>query len=557
MTMLDTLCMNCMKEIGDAAVCPHCGFAADSPQIAPYLPFKTLVGGRYAIGKMLSAGGDGATYIAWDAERKAAVSVREYLPDGHIARAANGVQVLVKSGSELLYRDGLTDFLELWRKLARVRSLNAMIPVLDIVEENGTAYAVSEYVETITLREFLLKSRTGYLSFEQTKTLLMPVVSTVSKLHELGIVHGGISPNSLRLGRDGKIRLTDFMILPARVQNSGYVAELAASYAAIEQYSSAGSIGPWTDVYAFGAVTYRMLIGSTPEEAPVRVANDKLIIPAKFAESLPAYAVSAVQNALAIAPDDRTETIDDYREELSGSPKVMEARKTAARAVVQAKTTEEEETERRRKEKLRQEMLRKQEQTRILLISFGICVAVGLLVLGGYLFFTRDTTASDDTTAPSVQQELVDVPNFVGQSYTRIKSDTVLNERFRFVVEYAYSSDVESEYIISQGVEEGQRIPMGSELKIVVSRGVEYVTLPDVKGMQYDAAVQTLINAGFTCTKIEKENDGTHTAGIVIDTTPQAGKDYEKGKEIYVQVWGEVPTTQSSGLGDLIPNLFG
>ena len=66
----------------------------------------------------------------------------------------------------------------------------------------------------------------------------------------------------------------------------------------------------------------------------------------------------------------------------------------------------------------------------------------------------------------------------------------------------------------------------------MVSKGVEYITLPDVKGMQYDAAVQVLINAGFTCTKIEKENDGTHTAGIVIDTTPQAGKNYEKGKEI-------------------------
>ena len=120
------------------------------------------------------------------------------------------------------------------------------------------------------------------------------------------------------------------MILSARVQNSGYPTELAAGYAAIEQYSNAGSIGPWTDVYAFGAVTYRMLVGSTPDEAPARVANDKLMIPAKFVENLPAYAVSALQNALAIAPDDRTETIDEYREELSGSPKVMEARKTAA-----------------------------------------------------------------------------------------------------------------------------------------------------------------------------------------------------------------------------------
>lgn len=555
--MQQELCMNCMREIGDASVCPHCGFSVESPQIAPYLPFETLLADRYYIGKMLSAGGDGATYMAFDTVRKSPVTVREFLPEGHIARVQGETQVSVLRGSELLYRDGMTEFLDLWRTLARMRALTALVPVLDIVEENGTAYAVSELLETISLREFLLKSRTGYLGFEQTKALLMPVVSTLSKLHELGIIHGGISPTALRLGRDGKIRLTDFMITPAHIQNSGYASELAAGYAPIEQYSNAGSIGSWTDVYAFAAVTYRMLIGSTPEDAPTRAANDKLMIPAKFVESLPAYVISALQNALAISPDDRTETIDLYREELSGSPTVMAARKTAAQAAVQAKTTEEEAAERLRKEKLRKEMLRKQEQTRILLISFGVCLAVGLLLLGGYFFFTRDKAPQADITAPSEQTELVDVPNFAGQSYTRIKSDAVLNARFHFVVEYAFSDTVESEYIISQGIEEGQRVPMGSDLKIVVSKGVEMVTLPDVSGMKYENAVQTLLNAGFTCTKVEKENDGTHTAGIVIGTTPQSGKEYAKGKEIFVEVWAQPPTTQPSGIGGLIPNIFG
>lgn len=548
--MQDARCLGCMKEIGDETVCPHCGFSKDTPQIAPYLPLHTLVAERYLVGKVLSAGGDGVTYMGWDCTRKIAVQIREFLPEQLVSRAQGMHDVQVKRGGELLFHDGLSAFLDLWRKLARVRSLTAMIPVLDIFEANETGYAVSEFVETITLREFLLKSRTGYLTFEQTKALLMPVVSTVSKLHEMGIVHCGISPNSLCLGRDGKIRLTDFMIPDARVMNSGFSSEPVSGYAAIEQYSRSGSIGPWTDVYAFGAVTYRMLIGSMPQEAPERVANDKLMIPAKFAESLPAYAVSAVQHALAITPDDRTESIDEYREELSGSPKVMVAEKSAADAAIKAKTTEEEEAERRRKEKLRKEILRKQEQTRMLLISFGVVIAVGLLVLGGYLFFTRDTADTNDPSAP-VEQELVDVPNFQGQNYTRIKSDTVLNERFHFVVEYAYDSNVETDYIISQGTPEGQRVPMGSDLKIVVSKGTEIITLPDVSGMQYEAAVQTLISAGFTCTKVEKENDGTHTPGIVIATTPEHGKEYEKGKEIFVQVWGEVPTTQQSGLGGL------
>ncbi len=560
MDRLDTLCMGCMKEIGDAAQCPHCGFLADTPQIAPYLPLRAKVGNRYFVGKMLAAGGDGATYMGWDPERRAAVTIREFLPDPHIRRAQGETEVTIPRGSELLFHDGLAAFLELWRKLARVRSLSAIIPVLDIVEDHGTAYAVSEYVETISLREFLLKSRTGYMTFEQTKALLMPVVSAVSKLHSMGIYHCGISPNSLRLGRDGKIRLTDFRIPEARILDSGLEAEPAAGYAAIEQYGSEGSIGPWTDVYAFGAVTYRMLVGSTPQEAPERVVNDKLIFPAKFAESLPAYAISAVQHAVAVSPDDRTESLDEYREELSGSPKVVVARKTAAGAAQKAKATEEEEAERRRKEKLRREMLRKQEQTRMWLITFGVVCLVGLLALGGYLFFTRDTTPKEDPSASvSAEQELVDVPNFQGQSYTRIQSDTVLNERFHFIVEYAYSPTVERDAIISQNIAEGQRVPKGSDLTIVVSQGVEYVTLPDVSGMQYDAAVQLLISKGFTCQKVEKENDGTHTAGIVIATTPVGNKDYEKGKEIYLQVWGEPPTTEpeTDAVGGLFPNLFG
>jgi len=72
--MQDTLCMGCMKDIGDADVCPHCGFSKDTPQIAPYLPLHTLVAERYLIGKVLSAGGDGVTYMGWDCTRKIADS---------------------------------------------------------------------------------------------------------------------------------------------------------------------------------------------------------------------------------------------------------------------------------------------------------------------------------------------------------------------------------------------------------------------------------------------------------------------------------------------------
>ncbi|MBQ2415511.1 MAG: hypothetical protein II283_03665, partial [Alistipes sp.] len=81
-----------------------------------------------------------------------------------------------------------------------------------------------------------------------------------------------------------------------------------------------GSLGTYTDVYAFAAVLYRTLIGSTPISAASRLTNDKLMIPGKFAEQLPAYVINALVNALQILPQDRTTNVDLLRDELSASP---------------------------------------------------------------------------------------------------------------------------------------------------------------------------------------------------------------------------------------------
>ena len=103
-------------------------------------------------------------------------------------------------------------FLELWRKLARMRGLSALILVFDIVEDHGTAYAISEYMEGVSLREYLLRSPSGYLSWEQARILFMPVLSTLGTLHSAGIIHRGISPTTLIVGKNGKMRITGFSI---------------------------------------------------------------------------------------------------------------------------------------------------------------------------------------------------------------------------------------------------------------------------------------------------------------------------------------------------------
>lgn len=558
----DNLCMGCMKEIGNVQQCPFCGFHNDTVAPAPYLPLRTVIGGRYTVGKVISASGDGVTYIAWDNESRETVTVREFLPVENITRLQGQTEVTVNEDSRLVFYDSVREFLTLNRKLAMSRNLSALIPVIDIIEENNTAYAVSEYLETITLRDFLLKSRTGYLGWDRVKTLMMPVLTTVASLHSMDIYHRGISPNTLVLGRDGKLRLTGFMISSARCLKTRVKPEMFSGYAAIEQYHDVDDTGAWTDVYGIAAVIYRALIGSTPAEASERITNDKLMIPPRFAEALPAYLVSALDHALTIEPGDRTATVDELREELSGSPSTMASNaihEVREREVEAPTTTEDEVAERKRLEKLARQEQQKHEQIKMAIIAFAICLGIGVLALGGWLTYDHFKNNPKEPTTEGVAP-MIEVPNFVGQSYSRISNDEVQKTRFKFTVDYQYSDSAEAGVIIGQNLEAGTQIEQGSELKLTVSKGIEYVTLIDVSGMDYNKAFNLLTEAGFVCKKVEKNNDGSHTANEVITVTPEAGKEYERGKEIYVQVWGAPPTTatttKKSLLGELGGGLF-
>lgn len=540
----ENLCMGCMKEIGSQKQCPHCGFHADTPQITPYLPLRTVIAERYVIGKIITAGGDGVTYMGWDLHSSTPVTVREFLPEKHVTRLYGTPEVSVKKGSELPFHDGIAAFLTLWRKLARAgRDLQGLIPVLDIFEENGTAYAVREYIETITLRDFLLKSRTGTISWDRFKNILMPLLTTVATLHSMEVYHLGISPATLVLGRDGKLRLTGFMINEARCGNTDFDADIQAGYAAIEQYSYLEDTGPWSDVYALAGVIYRALVGSTPSEATERITNDKLMIPPRLIETLPAYLISALDHAIMIEPADRTESIDILREELSGSPSTMASNKATATVTEAAKTTDAELEERKRLEKLAIQEQNKQRQIKMTVISFLIVLLVGLLAVGGYLGVTHFLGGDKETTTVPAVSEIIEVPDFKGQIYSRISTDEVQKKRFTMIAEYEYSDEYESGYIISQNLEPGTQIEKGAQIIFKVSRGKEQVLLPDVSGSSYEVAYKTLTEAGFVCKKVERNNDGGHTPDEVIATTPEAGGTYEKGKEIYVQVWGPVPTT--------------
>lgn len=545
----DNLCMSCMREIGEKKQCPYCGYHADSVQIPPYLPVRTVISNRYLVGKMLEYNGEGATYIGWDLAEKKAIKIREFIPDSFTTRTTSNLTLQVMRGSENVFIELRQSFVELWTKLARLKGLSALISVNNVVNDYGTSYAIYDHFEGISLRDFLLRSKTGYISWDKARQLLMPILSTLGTLHSSGIIHRGISPSTLIIGPDGKIKITGFCVGAARNSRSDLNSQLFEGYAAIEQYGFDGGQGTWTDIYSFAAVLYRTLIGSDPISAKERMANDKLMVPGKFAEALPAYVINGLINALQILPEDRTRTVEQLRAELSASPAASAASgqyqmpvtptpPAAPTGNVQKKSVSTAPQPASQPQPPKKESGGPGTVITTALISFFAGLIIFAIILFGplkeHVTFLKGSNASDNSISTTTG-EPVEVPNFTDRLYIDITSNPVFTKNFVFVDEYVYDSEVESGYIVNQSIEAGEKVPAGTKITLYVSKGEKEIVLPNVVGSDYEEAKLRLEELGFVC-KITETSDPSYRDKEVVSMSPVAEKAYADGTTVFLVV---------------------
>lgn len=588
----ENLCMNCMREKGNDEQCPHCHFHNDSLQLPPFLPMHTVLNDRYIVGAVLDSNGDGTTYMGFDTSTETPVHIREFFPDTFAKRAESGTAVLIRSGTENEYSAMLGSFLDLWGKLLKMNGLSALVKVTDLFETNNTAYAVSEHVEKAqSLRDYLLSTKGGYLSWKDARVMFMPVLSTLATLHSAGIIHRGISPATLYLYPDRKIRIAGFSIPECRTVNAGLTTEIFPGYTPVEQLGVQSATGPWTDIYAFAAVLYRVLIGSTPIDAMVRMRDDEMMIPAEFADKLPDYVIGALINALQVLPEDRTRNVESFRLELSGSQV----------AELQSEFAEEERARKRAMyaQASEPEIGRPDEPTRPIqriedarvtdqevysepelelepeprrrhpgFIAFLSVLIIALLAMVALLASGKLGDIgfhTDSSTTAAVQDEIVEVPLLVGSTIEQIEKDKNITNNFDIQTNYVYSSDYESGYIISQSLDEGQNVAKGSTIELKVSKGAEKIVMPTgLVGSTLASATAKLEQAGFTVESIEKANDGSQTSGTVYSTSLTGGESYDKGTKCILTVWGEPETetttesttTIGQGIGQAIDDIL-
>ncbi len=547
----DNLCMSCMKEIGNEKQCPYCGFHVDSQQNSDYLPLRTVLGNRYLVGKLLEFNGDGATYMGLDLTTRETVNIREYFPIDLAKRNPKTLLVSPAEGKDSLFNEYMQSFTELWRKLMRLNGLSALLRVLNIIEGGGTCYTITENIDGISLREHLLRNNSaGFISWERARPILMPVLSTLGTLHGAGIVHRGISPSTLIVAPDGKVRITGFSISAARSAHTDLKEELFSGYAAFEQYGFNGRQGPWTDIYAFGAVLYRTLIGTDPIDAKERVANDRLMIPGRFAEQLPAYVINGLVNALQILPDDRIKSVEELRDELSASPNAVAA--AGQMNINNIRTNQKAEMSQQKTEHSEKRVEAQKRRNRSS-AGIGIAIAVIIAVVAGAVIYFMSQSKSPEIqpNTSTAAQEMVEVPIFTDQNSWGTYDDIIQDEYVmaHFVIEKEeVFNDKEEGTVLSQSVKAGSSVADKSTIVLKVSKGKEKVVFPTsgVIGVSYEEACQVLEKAGFTVSKLTKVNEGGAQAGTVYQASLDAGEKYPKGTAVQLIVWDEVATTTTT-----------
>ena len=326
-------CPHCMAENRDGdTLCRKCGKNLHEQNGEHELPVGSVLSGRYYVGKTLRQGGFGITYVGMDqkAGLQKKIAIKEFFPSGIATRMSRYSEDVSVTGQDkaYFYDKEKAKFLEEARILAMFSDVRNVVSVTDIVSEHNTVYMIMEFLEGMDLDEYI--HRKTRLSFQESYTLLKPIILSLGRIHNEGLIHRDISPSNIKILRDGSAVLLDFGAareFDATDEKSLSII-LKPGYAPLEQYTSRGQ-GKSTDVYALCATIYKMITGITPENSLDRagvtdvlkrpIETGALISPSQEAVLLKGMAVQAADriqsmeelyNAFAAAENDGTARVD-------------------------------------------------------------------------------------------------------------------------------------------------------------------------------------------------------------------------------------------------------
>ena len=277
--------------------------------------------GRYIIEGVLGQGGFGITYLGTDELHEKKVAIKEFFPQGIVTRNIEYQDTVTVTfvGEKDNYEKGKERFLKEARTMAKFSKDEGIVKALDFFEINNTAYIVMEYLEGITLKQYLRENKR--IAPEDLIELLVPLIESLDEIHSQGMIHRDISPDNIMVLPDGRIKLMDFGAARDYTEfgEKSLSIVLKPGYAPPEQYQTHGIQGPWTDIYALCATMYKCITGENPSDAIERVMDDSLKKISEFGIVIPTQEEAAIIKGMSVSAQDRYQNIKDFCEDLYGA----------------------------------------------------------------------------------------------------------------------------------------------------------------------------------------------------------------------------------------------
>ena len=517
-------CVGCMKPLTAEGRCAYCGLQQDKYRPIPRcLRPGMCLRDRYVLGRVLGEGSFGISYIAWDCLLDTVVAIKEYFPASLVSRHISeededtNVYIYEKRESQK-YQESLKKYLGEAKSLSAYYDLDGIVSVSDFFYANNTAYIVMGYVDGISVKEYVEKN--GPIEGEKFLRMLEPVIQSLAKVHQTGVLHRDISPDNMLLTRDEKLVLIDFGA--ARKENINMTRSMTVvfkrGFSPEEQYRTRGQQGAWTDVYALCATAYYALTGKAPDESIQRVLEDDMPSLTEMTDvDLPMQQKRAFMKGMTVDFHHRYQTMDELYQGLyqqGRDKKHLGAWLAGAAAVV-------------------------------------CCVA--LLGTGAVYGLHKHSQAKKDaiqTEAPqqTALAEVTTTPYAADvQEYQMISfksmtkkealkalagQDTELSVQWK----YRYSSRIKKGRIVTQSIPAKTRYRGETYSKIVltISKGKRKTEVPKLTGVSKERARTLLKERKLHWTWKEVEREGTE--GIVASQSRTAGSKVPVGTTIVVTI---------------------
>ncbi len=482
--------------------------------------------GRYEIQEIIGVGGMSVVYKAYDNVDDRIVAVK-----------------ILKD--EFLTNDEFVRRFKNESKAIALLSHPNIVKVYDVSFGEKLQYIVMEYVDGITLKEYIQKQNA--ITWNDALLFTTQILKALQHAHDRGIVHRDVKPQNIILLSNGSIKVADFGI--ARFSRSDTKTLTDTAIGSVHYISPEQAKGEFTDekadIYSVGVVLYEMLAGKVPFDADnaVSVALMQLQEDAKrLTEINPDIPLGLEQicvHAMQKDPNGRyqtaTEMLLDIEEVMKNPDTTFDysyfVDKQPTKYVINAQDSKDLTEDDEEEEEYVEEYYDPNHKKKVI-----TAVVIGVLVLiGAVVLLIMSLTGGTFKSTHSLE-------SFVGMSYDEIQSSDEYD--YEFIMQQEKTNETESGIVLSQIPEAGTKVLDGSQVTLVVAVTADDISVPNVYNLDQEMAVRALTNEGLNNYTVTSVGSDSVEEGKVVYTNPKAGDVVSADAQITIYVSSGPTTTQ-------------